>query len=260
MRVVAVPLLALCLALVASENPDQEAAYEGGAFEETQIDTGAGADDTGPSKSSIAAPASAVYVMEHGFLDGGSPKWTPRGTMMLSGDVGSLEAMLSDAKEFVGLKPELQSLLKKAANDNQYYAIRMYNPESPRRVLQAAIPANLLADHFEDWHDIFEVSVGTTGVPVGLSYRVKHTLGLILFDHTQVHLSEPLQLEGPRVPQPVRDAAGNPRVDAKGQPAEQQSFLRRYWWVIILVLLLLSSVSDDGQQGGKGGGGGGGKK
>lgn len=44
----------------------------------------------------------------------------------------------------------------------------------------------LLADHFEDWHDILEVSVSDAGIPVALSYRVKHTLGLMLFDHTQV--------------------------------------------------------------------------
>ena len=38
----------------------------------------------------------------------------------------------------------------------------------------------LLADHFEDWHDILEVSVSDAGIPVALSYRVKHTLGLML--------------------------------------------------------------------------------
>merc|ERR1719412_1679168 len=119
---------------------------------------------------------------------------------MLSGSTGSFEARLSDAKEFVELKPELQQLLGKASSSEQYYAIRMYSPESPKRVLQASIPAKLLADHFEDWHDILEVSVGSAGVPVGLSYRVKHTLGLALFDHTQVLLSEPSRSEGPRVP------------------------------------------------------------
>lgn len=212
---------------------------------------------SGPADSGLGAAANSVYVMEHGFLTG-SPSWKPRGTMMLSGQIGSVEARLSDAQEFVQLRPELQTLLSKAASAEQYYAIRMYNPESPQRVLQAAIPAKLLADHFEDWHDILEVNLGSAGVPVGLSYRVKHTLGLMLFDHTQVHLSEPVKLDGPIVPPAQKDAAGN--VVGAGKQPEQQSFLRKYWWAILLVLLLVSNLSDDGSKGGGGGGGGGGKK
>lgn len=100
----------------------------------------------------------------------------------------------------------------------------MYNPASPKRTLQAAIPMKLLADHFEDWHDILEVSVSDAGIPVALSYRVKHTLGLMLFDHTQVHLSEPSRLEGPRVQAAVREADGTIKT---AEPPQQQSFLRR---------------------------------
>ncbi|CAE7039498.1 unnamed protein product [Symbiodinium natans] len=167
---------------------------------------------------------------------------------MLSGHGAGYEARLSDAKEFKQLKTEqLQQLISEAAKDHQYYAIRMYNPENPKRVLQASIPAKLLADHFEDWHDILEVSVSDAGIPVGLSYRVRHTLGLMLFDHTQVHLSEPSRLEGPRVPPPVRDGDGN--IKPGGGEQQQPSFLRKYWWVIAIAVLLMSSMGDDGQGG-----------
>merc|ERR1719221_2015549 len=90
--------------------------------------------------------------MEHGFLSGDAPDWLPRGTLLLSGSPGrgGIQARLSDAKEFVQLRPELQQLMATAAERGQHYAIRMYSPENPRRVLQAAIPAKLLADHFED--------------------------------------------------------------------------------------------------------------
>merc|ERR550539_2108896 len=100
--------------------------------------------------------------------------------------------------------------MSQASERESYYAIRMYSPEKPKRMLQASIPAKLLADHFEDWHDILEVTVGSTGIPVSLSYRVRHTLGLALFDHTQVHLAEPSRLEGPRVPLGTRDGDGGP--------------------------------------------------
>merc|ERR1712232_866565 len=123
----------------------------------------------------------------------------------------------------------------------------MYSPQSPQRVLQASIPAKLLADHFEDWHDILGVAVGSSGVPFSLSYRVRNTLGLALFDHTQVHIAEPGLSEGPHVPPSTRAESGTGAAGAKGdqQPAPQ-SFLRKYWWVILIVLLLVSSMSDDG--------------
>ena len=127
----------------------------------------------------------------------------------------------------------------------------MYNPASPKRTLQAAIPMKLLADHFEDWHDILEVFVSDAGIPVALSYRVKHTLGLMLFDHTQVHLSEPSRLEGPRVQAAVREADGSIKTQ---EAPQQQSFLRKYWWVIAIAVLLFSSMGDDGK--GRPGGGG----
>lgn len=227
--------------------------------EDLEVERGAAGEDEGERDPS------AVYVMEHGFLVGDTSNWLPRGTLLLSGSPGrgGLEARLSDAKEFVQLRPELQQLMSQAASKGQYYAIRMYSPTSPKRALQAAIPAKLLADHFEDWHDILEVTVGATGVPVGLSYRVRHTLGLALFDHTQVHLSESSRTEGPRVAPSSRDGGAGPGSDKQ---QGSQSFLRRYWWVIIIVLLLLSSAGDDGSGskqaagGGGGGGGGGGRR
>merc|ERR1719414_1668635 len=114
-------------------------------------------------------------------------------------------------------------MMSDAVGKQSYYAIRMYSPENPKRVLQTSMPAKLLADHFEDWHDILEVTVGGTGVPVSLSYRVRHTLGLMLFDHTQVHLSEPGRIEGPRI-LPREGGPGGP----KGEQ-ENQSFFRKYW-------------------------------
>ncbi|CAE8620646.1 unnamed protein product, partial [Polarella glacialis] len=93
-----------------------------------------------------------------------------------------------------------------------------------------------------------------------LSYRVKHTLGLMLFDHTQVHLSEPSRSEGPKIAPPARDAAGN--AMGPKAPVEEQSFLRKYWWVVILVLLLVSNMTEEAApaKGAAGGGGGGGGK
>merc|ERR1719486_1350690 len=108
-------------------------------------------------------------------------------------------------------------MMTQAAEENRYYFIRMYSPESPRRVLQASIPAKLLADHFEDWHDILEVTVGSTGAPVSLSYRVRNTLGLALFDHTQVHIAEPSRSEGPRTNPSARVAAGGGGGGAGGK-------------------------------------------
>jgi len=202
-----------------------------------------------------------VYVMEHGFLNEGDPDWKPRGTLLLSSSGSGSEARLSDAKEFVGLRPELQGLMNDAAGRSVYYAVRMYSPENPKRVLQASIPAKILAERFEDWHDILEVTVGAVGVPIGLAYRVRHTLGLALFDHTQVHLSEPSWVEGPRVPPSFRNQ-GDPGSKAGQEPQGPQSFLRRYWWVILIGFLLLSSTSggDAPSAGGKGGGSGGGRR
>ncbi|CAK0830328.1 unnamed protein product, partial [Prorocentrum cordatum] len=93
-------------------------------------------------------------------------------------------------------------------------------------VVVAPAPARLLMEHLEDWHDILQVSVGPEGLPVALSYRVRHTLGLSLFDHTQVHLSESSAADGPRVPPRVQTP------DGKGGPGEQPapSFLGKYWW------------------------------
>eukprot|EP00747_Dinoflagellata_sp_TGD_P027059 gnl/TRDRNA2_/TRDRNA2_132360_c1_seq1.p1 gnl/TRDRNA2_/TRDRNA2_132360_c1~~gnl/TRDRNA2_/TRDRNA2_132360_c1_seq1.p1 ORF type:complete len:269 (+),score=67.50 gnl/TRDRNA2_/TRDRNA2_132360_c1_seq1:88-894(+) len=209
---------------------------------------------------------SSVFVMEHSFLSDDAPRWLPRGTLLLSKTPGErgFEARLSEAQEFVQMRPEMPTLMQQSAEQSRYYALRMYSPESPKRVLQAAVPARLLADHFEDWHDVLEVSVAASGVPVSLSYRVRHALGLALFDHTQVHIAEPDKTEGPRVPpkQPGKGGAGG----AAGDQQPQQSFLRRYWWVIIIAMLLLSSGGADPPQGGAGGkasgggGGGGGKK
>jgi hypothetical protein len=204
-----------------------------------------------------SATSQEVYVMEHGFLSEEKPDWLPRGTLMLSGTPGrGFEARLSDAKEFVELKPQLQPMMTQAAGRSRYYGIRMYSPQSPQRVLQASIPAKLLADHFEDWHDILEVTVGSSGAPFSLAYRVRNTLGLALFDHTQVHITEPSFSDGPNVPPSTKVEGAPGAAGAKGEQPANQSFLRKYWWVILIVLLLVSSMSDDGS-GGKGGGGGG---
>lgn len=260
--VVKLASLALLVAAVAGAPEEEEDGEDYSYGEGEPGEGGEGVKGEEDAASGDGRSPSSVYVMEHGFLSGDAPDWLPRGTLLLSGSPGrgGYEARLSDAKEFVQLRPELQQLMGQAAGRSRYYAIRMYSPESPRRVLQASIPAKLLADRFEDWHDILEVTVGSTGVPVGLSYRVRHTLGLALFDHTQVHLAEPSRTEGPRVPPGNRNVDGGP--GGKGaQTAEQggpQSLLRRYWWVIIILLLLLSSAAEEPSAGGKGGGGGGG--
>lgn len=210
------------------------------------------------------ATRQSVYVMEHGFLSGEAPSWTPRCTLLLTGAPGrGYEARLSDAKEFVEMKPELQPLMSAAAAKNRYYAIRMYSPEQPKRILQASIPAKLLADHFEDWHDILEVSVGATGAPVSLSYRVRNTLGLALFDHTQVHISEPSHSDGPRVNIKTKPKVGpgGKVMEKEEPPSGPMGLMRKYWWVGMIVLLLVSNLSGDepAAAGGKARGGGGGK-
>jgi len=201
---------------------------------------------------------STVYVIEHCFLAGDAPKWLPRGALLLSGkpDRG-FEARLSDAKEFVQLRPELQQLMEKAAIGNRYYATRMYSPENPKRVLQTSIPAQLLAEGFDDWHDILEVSMSSTGVPASLSYRVKHILGLTLFDHTQVHVTEPFISEGPRVTPSAHAKVISPdgQTTSPEQPPQQQSFLRKYWLWIVVLLGYLYLTSDRDDKGKKGGGG-----
>jgi len=258
MRLPLIPLLALVLVRVAAGEDDES--------EEEYYDEEGESDSNEPADEQPLPQA--VYVMEHGFLSGEAPNWTPRGTLLLSGAPGrGFEARLSDAKEFVQLKPELQPKMSEAAIKNRYYAIRMYSPEKPKRVLQASIPAKLLADHFEDWHDILEVTVGSTGAPVSLTYRVRNTLGLALFDHTQVHIAEPSRSVGPRVnPRAKSFGSGGGSAGASdgkgGEAPPQQGFLRKYWWVIVIVLLLLFH-SDDGSGGkasggGSGGGGGGG--
>jgi len=219
---------------------------------EAEGDGGAAADEGDRAPSS-------VYIIEHGFLDKAT-EWLPRGTLLLSGAAsekkqGGVEARLSDAKEFVQLRPELQNKMQKAAGKNSYYGIRMYSPENPQRVLQAAIPATLLAEQFEDWYDILDVKVGVAGIPVSLAYRVRHTLGLTLFDHTQVHLSQPSCTEGPRVTPRKVNIDGTPTKAAKEEEVGYQSMIRKYWWVILIVMFLVSSAGgDDGKGGGKGGG------
>mmetsp|Transcript_58805 Transcript_58805/g.137327 ORF Transcript_58805/g.137327 Transcript_58805/m.137327 type:complete len:271 (-) Transcript_58805:61-873(-) len=211
------------------------------------------------------APGSGktFFVLEHGFLAGEETSWSPRGTVMLSGDhCKGFRAEVSEAKEFVQVKKELPASMLQAAQAQRYYAIRMYSPETPKRILQASIPATLLANNFEDWHDILKVTVGSAGVPVSLSYRVRNTLGLALFDHTQVQIAEPSKADGPRVPPAAKDAAAGPGgAAAQPEATTPQSFLRRYWWVVIIAVLLLYGGADDGggaKSGGGGGGGGGG--
>jgi len=207
---------------------------------------------------------SSVFVVEHGFLDDAS-KWLPRGTLLLSSTTGQgFEARLSDAKEFLQMRPQLIPQMSAAAEANKYYSMRMYSPVSPKRVLQASIPAKLLADNFEDWHDILELVVSPSGVPVSLSYRVQQALGLALFDHTTVHVAEPDWAEGPRVaPKQLDTSAGGGGPAGEGNPDDpknQPSFLRKYWWIILIAFLLVSSAADDGKGGGKGGKSAGGKR
>lgn len=243
--------VSLVLAVVHGDDEDDSAEY-----------SEYGEEDVGDAEAE-----QSVYVMEHGFLSP-SASWMKRGTLVLTGSIGrGYEYTLSDASEFVELRSELQSKMTEAATSNQYYAISMYNTANPKRKLQASIPAKLLAQNFDGWHDILEITLGSSGDVIGLSYRIRHTLGLQLFvDHTKVHITEPSISDGPMVPESVRYKVG---ADGEGggggageQPQQQQSFLRRYWWVILIVLFLVTAGggADDGKSsGGKGGGGGGGR-
>ena len=85
------------LPLIAAEDEDT-------AFSEAVANS---EDATGSDDIGSAQTPSSVYVMEHGILGG---EWMPRGTMMLSGHGAGYEARLSDAKEFVQLKPQLQQM------------------------------------------------------------------------------------------------------------------------------------------------------
>lgn len=250
-------VLAALLPFVASDldDDDDEGAYVGANH---------GSEDEEDSSVRVGgAIASTVFVMEHGFLSGDAPKWLSRGTLVLSESLeGGYEAKLSDAQEFVTLKQEMQQRMAEAASTNQFYALKMFSPQRPERVLQAAIPAKLLADRFEDWHDVLEVNVGSQGLPVSLSYRVRAALGLSLFDHTQVHIMQPDESSGPRVPPKPKAAAGGAGgavpVDEAGNPIDNRSFISKYWWVMLIVMFLMSSLS--GEEPKKEGGGGGGAK
>lgn len=264
MRLVAVVLLAAGLFVFCRSDEDfdesgEEEDFQGEAVADDEDDSGRG------QREDAFNNPSAVFVMEHGWIKGEAPEWLPRGTLLLSSEAGSgFEARLSDAKEFVQLKTELQTLMSDAASKHWYYTLRMYSPENPKRTLQASIPASLLAGHFEDWHDLIEVNMGASGLPVSLSYRVKPSLGLALFDHTQVHVGESDTLEGPRVPtkKPTSTSAAGtaPGKEVErgpdGEEVDNRSFLRKYWWVILIVMLLVTNASDDGSSA-KGGSGGG---
>jgi len=253
-----------------TEGTEDDESGEGGDYYEADAEfTREAVEEGHTGRDSETGPT--VYVMEHGFLSGEAPSWQPRGTLMLSGGEGTgrrssgFEARLSDAKEFVQLKPELPQMMAKAKDESSYYAIRMYSPKTPNRILQAAIPASLLADHFEDWHDILEVAIGSKGLPIGLSYRVRHTLGLALFDHTQVHVAEASKADGPKTQPRVGEVGPDGKPGAPGAQPEVQSFLRKYWWVLLIVVLLVSSAGGEdpaaakgGAPAAKGGGGGGG--
>jgi len=249
------------LRLVKQEAAVQCAAGDEGADDDPEGDFG-GSEDQGGSFDSpdIAHKVghNAVFLIEHGFLseEADPPEWRRRGTLALSGAPGSVEARLSDAAEFVAVRPELQGMMSKAAENGSHYAIRMYNANEPKRVLLASVPAKLLADSFEDWHDILQVSLGPTGLPVALSYRIRHTLGLSLFDHTQVRLSESSAAEGPRVPPQEKD---KDKLGGKKEEQASGGFLGKYWPLMILAMLVLNfSGGDDGGRGGGGGSGGGG--
>jgi len=256
MRSFRLALVAFLLGAVAAD--DDEADREAALFdEEDQGDYHSGFGDGGDDDGEVMTK---VYILEHGFLDKDS-EWLPRGTLLLSGSKGrGFEARLSDAQEFVQLRPELSARMARSADGSHYYAVRAYDPESPKRTLQASIPAKLLANHFEDWHDILEVTVGASGSPVSLAYRVRHTLGLALFEHTQVHISEPFKAEGPRVQPAVRRPDGSAGPAPKPQePPGMMGMLRRYWWVVLIGMVLLSNAGDEPQgkaSGGKASGGG----
>lgn len=220
-------------------------------------------EDAAPAKpleeEEEASSIQLVFVVEHGFLSGDSPTWEPRG-MLTSSQVGGkhVEARLNDAKEFIQARPSLPGLMEQAAMSDRHYSVRIYSPENPKRVLQASIPAKLLVSSFEDWHDIIELTVNPDAVPVALSYRVRPSLGLALFEHTAVHVARPSWTHGPVVPPKVGGVPGKGGAGGGGaaeDPANQPSFLRKYWWVFLIGLLVLSSLTADPEA--KGGGGGG---
>ena len=85
--------------LIAAEDDEETTAFSEAV---ANSEDATGSDDIGSAQT-----PSSVYVMEHGILGG---EWMPRGTMMLSGHGAGYEARLSDAKEFVQLKPQLQQM------------------------------------------------------------------------------------------------------------------------------------------------------
>ena len=92
-------LVALLPYHIAAEDDDEETAYSEAVANSEEA---TGSDDIGSAQT-----PSSVYVMEHGVL---GAEWMPRGTMMLSGHGAGYEARLSDAEEFVQMKPQLQQM------------------------------------------------------------------------------------------------------------------------------------------------------
>ena len=92
-------LVALLPYRIAAEDEDEETEFSEAL---ANSEDATGSDDIGSAQT-----PSSVYVMEHGVL---GDEWMPRGTIMLSGHGAGYEARLSDAKEFVQMKPQLQQM------------------------------------------------------------------------------------------------------------------------------------------------------
>lgn len=174
-------------------------------------------------------------------------KWQRRGEMHVQLQQGSYSVRFSDSPQFSAkdLKDKFKSSTSKS-----FYKMRLINSKDVPFELHASIPTQLVTNS-EDKHDMFELALSPSGLPVGFNYRVYETLGLHLFEHTSVHISEPHYAIEPHI---------TPRKEeekAKQQEASQGSingFLSKYWWVILigLVLVLAGGGGED-----KGGGGGG---
>lgn len=167
------------------------------------------------------------YNVDH-FVGG---KWVRRCDVRVQYVMEQYSVRLTDSPDFSASDLVSGEVTQAAAKDT-FYKMRL-QPSDEKFSLYASIPARLLTS-VEDKHDTIELTLSPSGTPVGFNYRVRNTLGLHLFEHTVVHISEPHYALAPHV---------TPKKEEEQASREQQggSFLSRYWWVILIVVVLMAA-------------------
>eukprot|EP00397_Hematodinium_sp_SG-2012_P030955 GEMP01032818.1.p1 GENE.GEMP01032818.1~~GEMP01032818.1.p1 ORF type:complete len:219 (+),score=52.22 GEMP01032818.1:74-730(+) len=181
-----------------------------------------------PDVAAVKPPKDFHYAVDH-FVNG---KWQRRGDMLVRYALEQYSVRLTDDASFAPSEL-VAGELAEAAKADAFYKMRL-RPGDESFSLYASVPARLLTV-VEDKHDTLELTLSPLGIPIGFNYRVRDTLGLHLFEHTVVHISEPHYALIPQV---------TPKKEEEKSTREQQgagSLLSRYWWVILIVVVLMAA-------------------